>query len=310
VSEWLTLQTLLRGVELSSVGVQIIIALCGAGLALTAALAVTCFAKFFAMGFLGVTRSPEAERARETTVPALAAMTMLAVSCLLLGVLPTYVVGAVDHAVTPIAHTSAAAVLVPPFFAGSAGHDTLPPAFVSEFHELGAQVGSGLVPGPGLVLMHRGGVTNPVVFAGAPTYLVLVLAGLLGLTFVVVRLTVGRYRSVVRRVCWDGGIRRLLPEMTYTATGFSNPVRVIFQAIFQPTITEDTREAVAEHFRTAIRREVSAVHVVDRLVLRPGRAVALRIANWVARMHHGRLNDYVAYVLVSLLVVFVGFALF
>jgi hypothetical protein len=42
--------------------------------------------------------------------------------------------------------------------------------------------------------------------------------------------------------------------MTYTATGFSNPVRVIFRAIFRPTIVEDTRETVAEHFRTAIRR--------------------------------------------------------
>ena len=50
-------------------------------------------------------------------------------------------------------------------------------------------------------------------------------------------------------------LRRLLPEMTYTATGFSNPVRVIFDAVFRPTTVEDTRETVAEHFRTAIRRD-------------------------------------------------------
>ena len=51
VSEWLTLQTMLRSVELSSIGVKMVFALCGAGLAFTAALAVTCFAKIFAMGF-------------------------------------------------------------------------------------------------------------------------------------------------------------------------------------------------------------------------------------------------------------------
>ncbi len=42
VSEWLTLQTMLRSAELSSTLAKIIFALCGAGLALTAALAVTC----------------------------------------------------------------------------------------------------------------------------------------------------------------------------------------------------------------------------------------------------------------------------
>ena len=61
----------------------------------------------------------------------------------------------------------------------------------------------------------------------------------------------------------------MLPEMTYTATGFSNPVRVIFDAVFRPTTIEDTRETVAEHFRSAIRREKERVHLVDKLVFHP-----------------------------------------
>jgi hydrogenase-4 component B len=310
VSEWLTLQTLLRTAELSSVGVQIVFALCGAGLALTAALAVTCFVKLFAMGFLGMSRSSEARTAREASASVLTALAILAVLCLGLGVLPTYVVGAIDHAVQPLAHGSAVGALVPPFFPGADAHQTLPPAFAAEFHDLGAQVGRGVLPGNGLVLMHRGGATNPVVFAGAPTYLVIVLVGLLLVTYAVVALTVARRHAVFRRVVWDGGIRRLLPEMTYTATGFSNPVRVIFHAIFRPTIVEDTRDTVAEHFRTAIVRQAEAVHVVDRLVLRPVPPALLRTARFFARMHHGLLNAYVAYALLSLLVVLVVFRLF
>jgi hydrogenase-4 component B len=309
VSEWLTLQTMLRSAELPAVGVQIVFALCGAGLALTAALAVTCFVKLFAMGFLGMARSPEAEGAREATRTALAPIAGLAIACLLLGVLPTYVIRALDRAVQPVVHASAADALVPPFFAGSPGHAALPPAFASEFHDLGAQVGEGIAPGPGLVILHRGGAANPVVFAGAPTYLVVALAGALLLTYLLVRAFLARDRAVVRRSVWDGGIRRLLPEMTYTATGFSNPVRVIFQAIFRPTIVEDTRETVAEHFRTAIRRETEAVYVVDRLLLRPSRGAMLGIARQLARMHHGRLNAYVVYVLLSLLVVFAVFTM-
>lgn len=285
VSEWLTLQTLLRSAELDGVGVKIVFALSGAALALTAALAVTCFAKVFAMGFLGMARSQDAEHAREGSRSALAAMAFLSVLCVLLGVLPTYTIGALDHAVQPIAHASAADALVPPFFNGSPGHDALPPAFVSEFRSLGAQVGQAIVPGPGLVMLHRGEVANPVVFAAAPTYLILVLAGLLGLTFVIVRYGLARRQRVDRRECWAGGLRRLLPEMTYTATGFSNPVRVIFQAIFRPTIVEDTQETVAEHFRTAIRREAETVHILDRTIVRPISRAALSIARFVARMH-------------------------
>lgn len=309
VSEWLTLQTFLRSAELSDVGVKMAFALCGAGLALTAALAVTCFVKLFAMGFLGMSRSPEAERATETNSSAFAPMAILAALCLLLGVLPTYVIGALNHAVPSIAQSSAAEVLLPPFFAGSPAHAQLPPAFASEFHDLGAQVGQNIAPGPGLVMMYRGGTANPVVFAGAPTYLILVLTGLLIVTFIVVRVTSGR-RVTVRRTVWDGGIRRLLPEMTYTATGFSNPVRVIFQAIFRPTIVEDTRETVAEHFRTAIVRESEAVHLADRVLLEPVPRMMLGIARLLARMHHGLLNAYVAYSLLSLLLAFAVFNLF
>ncbi|HWB15099.1 MAG TPA: proton-conducting transporter membrane subunit [Vicinamibacterales bacterium] len=308
VSEWLTLQTMLRAAELSSTGVKIIFALCGAGLALTAALAVTCFAKVFAMGFLGMTRSPEAEAASEPRASALAPMAVLAVLCLLCGVLPTYVIGAIDRAVQPIAHASAAEALVPPFFVGQPGHDALPAAFASEFHDLGANVGQGVAPGPGLVILHRGGTENPVVFAASPTDLAVMLALLLLVLWIVVRYAVARQRAVVRRVCWDGGIRRLLPEMTYTATGFSNPVRVIFQAVYRPTSVEDTRETVARHFRTAIRRPGETVHILDRLVLQPVRAVMFGIAGQLARIHHGRLNAYMAYALLLLLVLFGVFA--
>lgn len=304
VSEWLTLQTFLRSAEISSLAIKMVFALCGAGLALTAALAVTCFAKVFAMGFLGISRSPAAERATEATMSALAPLAILASLCFLLGVLPTYVISSLDRAVQPLTHTSATAALVPPFFAGSPGHGELPPAFASEFHDIGSQVGQSIAPGPGLVILHRGESANPVVFAVAPTYLLLILAGFLIVLFLVTRGFGTRRRTLTRRAAWDGGIRRLLPEMTYTATGFSNPVRVIFQAIFRPTIVEHTRDTVAQHFRAAISREIVTVHVVDKLILNPAKSGMQYAARFFARMHHGRLNAYVGYVLVSVVVVF------
>ena len=300
-SEWLTLQALLRSVELPSTGVKLVFVLSGALLALTAALAVTCFVKAFAMGFLGMSRSGHAAAASEAGRSMLWPMGMLAALCLLLGVLPTYVTGALDRAVEPLARASAAQALVPAFFSGSPGHSELPAQFAAEFHELGAQTGESVAPGPGLVMLHRGGESNPVVFAMSTTYGFVGLAALLALVAGIV-LWLTRGRRVTRNVRWDGGVRRLLPEMTYTATGFSNPVRVIFDAVLRPLTVEDTKETVAEHFRTAIRRTRHDVHVIDRYVTAPVAACVFWIALTAARMHHGRINAYVAYVLLTLVV--------
>ena len=301
VSEWLTLQTMLRSAELPSTPIKIAFALCGAGLALTAALAVTCFVKAFAMGFLGMARSERAAQAVEAKTSCIAPMALLAVLCLALGVLPTYVIPALSWELQPWTNASADA-LVPPFFASSPGHETLPSAFAGEFHDLGAQVGQSVLPGRGLVVLHRGGKDNPVVFAMSTSYMLVALAGLLGLAYLVLRVWLTRRRGLSRRERWAGGVRRLLPEMTYTATGFSNPVRVIFDAVFRPTTVEDTRETVAEHFRTAIRRERAAIHIVDRLIVQPAKKAAMELSHGLAAMHYGRLNAYIAYVLLALLV--------
>ncbi len=311
VSEWLTLQTMLRSAELSSPGVKMIFALCGAGLALTAALAVTCFVKVFAMSFLGMRRLKVEQPVTEPKSGVLAPMAILAVLCLAFGVLPTYVIPVLGSALSPLtAGGSAADALVPPFFASNPSHDTLPPAFVDEFHNLGAQVGQSVLPGRGLVVMHRGGEENPVVFAMSTSYTLVALIVLLLLSYVIIRLWLTGSRKLARNERWAGGVRRLLPEMTYTATGFSNPVRVIFDAVFRPTTIEDTRDTVAEHFRTAIRREKERVHLVDKLVFHPVKTAMLWFARLLATMHHGRFNAYAAYALLTLLIVMVVFLLF
>jgi hydrogenase-4 component B len=301
VSEWMTLQTLLRSAILSSASIKIVFALCGAVLALTAALAVTCFVKTYAMSFLGVRRGAWEPRLRVHAGNRFP-LVFLAVICLLLGILPTYVIPVLNRAVEPLAQTSANASLIPPFFTANASNQQLPPAFLEDFHNLGAQSGSQLLPGRGLVILLRGSTENPVVFAMSPSYSVVALAlALLLAWFVITRLA--RHRATVRRELWAGGIPRLFPEMTYTATGFSNPVRVVFQAVFRPNITEDTRQTVAVHFRTAIRRRRDETHVVDRLFLRPVGEAMSGVARFLAGMHHGRLNAYVAYVLGFLLII-------
>ncbi len=299
-SEWLTLQGLLRGTELSSSVARLVFAFAGVTLALTAALAVTCFVKAFAMGFLGHTRSKAAESATEAPTSMLAPMGALAALSLLLGVMPTFVIPALSDTLGPLGDGSATQALVPAFYSAHP-EAQLPRDFVAEFHDLGAQVGSGVIPGRGLVVLHRGGTDNPVVFAMSTSYGLIVLIVLLAVTAGVVLLATRR-RRVLRETRWDGGVRQLFPEMTYTATGFSNPVRVIFDAILRPRTVVDTEETVAQHFRVAIRRSQEPVHLVDRWVLNGLATQVVRGARLLARMHHGRVSAYVAYVLGTLIV--------
>ena len=301
VSEWFTLQVLLRSAELSSTGMKIVFAICGAGLALTTALAVTCFVKAFAMSFLGTARSQGATKATEVRRPILFSMVTLALLCLLFGILPTYVIPVLDCATTPLVHQSVVDDIVPPFMLLNGGQGRYGDGLVSEFHDLGAQIGQGVLPGRGLVVLHQGTERNPVVFAMSTSYGAIVLLLLIGGSFLLIRMLT-RARKVTVQPAWDGGLRRLHPEMTYTATGFSNPVRVIFRAVFRASPVSETRDAIAEHFRTAIKDAEEEVHIVDRSVFLPLVRVAEWLATWLGRMHSGRVNVYAAFVMGTLLV--------
>lgn len=301
VSEWLTLQTMLRSAALPSTGIKIIFALCGAVLALTAALAVTCFVKSFGISFLGISRSKEAARATEVKKGLIWPMGLLALLCLLFGILPTYVIPILDTTVSPIVKVSVADDLVPPFYTVGDGDAKFGRAFVSEFHDLGAQTGRDIIPGRGLVVLHRGSEKNPVVFAMSSSYTIIVLLLILACTYAVVRFCT-RERRLIRGPVWDGGVRHLLPQMTYTATGFSNPVRVIYAAIFRRNPSNE-KEVVEEHFRSAIRNGSSDEYILDRTVFKPFADFARLTAGLLSRLHSGSVNTYAAYVLISLIIV-------
>ncbi len=303
VGEWLTLQSMLQSAVLSSRAVKMIFALCGAGLALTAGLVITCFVKVYAMTFLGVSRSKATPDVAPIHASIRAAMGISAVLCVLLGVLPSYFIPVLGHAVARLAGGNATPALVPSFFAPASSRSSLPAQFRADFHNLGAQLGHSFLPGPGLVVLHRGGEHNPVVFAMSTAYMALILFLFLGVSFALVKRLITRRHQTARRHVWAGGLPSLLPELTYTATGFSNPVRVTFNAIFHPRQSEDRREIVAIHFRARITRVVEEVHVLDRILFVPMAGRAQQIAQRFAGMHHGRLNAYAAYILGTLLVV-------
>jgi hydrogenase-4 component B len=293
VSEWLVLESLLRIVEAASVPVRLTFAVSGALLALTAGLALTCFTLVAGTSLLGLARSPEACNASRVPASATVPMACLAFTCLALGVLATAVIPVLGKLVEPLAGVDAGPQLVPSFFTNAA---ELPSAIATDLAHIGARVGAGWIPLRGLVVLHSGGMATPVIFAMSTALSLAVIALIAGIVWLFAR---GLRRTrVTRREVWDAGLPKLRPEMTYNATAFSSPVRVLFNTLLRPAIAERVERQGA--FAMTQIRETRIVHVIDRLTIQPLITGFNRLARWLAAMHHGRITAYAGYVLVVL----------
>jgi formate hydrogenlyase subunit 3/multisubunit Na+/H+ antiporter MnhD subunit len=87
-SEWLLLQGLLRGFAAHGAATAAMLLAGVAALALTGGLTAAAFVKAFGIGFLGQPRTPEAAAAAEAGPAMLAGTALLALPCLVLGVIP------------------------------------------------------------------------------------------------------------------------------------------------------------------------------------------------------------------------------
>ncbi|VVB93766.1 F(420)H(2) dehydrogenase subunit L [uncultured archaeon] len=106
VSEWLTFQSLLLGFNFNTF-TMIVLSISAAVLALTGALAAFCFLKTFGIGFLALPRSEHAEHATEANTPMLLGMGLFAILSILLGILPFYILPALDKVTRTFIGTSA-----------------------------------------------------------------------------------------------------------------------------------------------------------------------------------------------------------
>ena len=86
VSEWFTYQSLFTSAMAGDTVVKVFAAFGAVALAITGALAVTCFVKCYGVTFLGRPRSECAANAKEVPAPMVIAMIVLAVICIVLGV--------------------------------------------------------------------------------------------------------------------------------------------------------------------------------------------------------------------------------
>jgi formate hydrogenlyase subunit 3/multisubunit Na+/H+ antiporter MnhD subunit len=188
VSEWLTFQAILLSPELPQWALKFLVPAVGALLACSAALAAACFVKAFGSTFLGRPRATAAAQARETDRWSLAAMALLALVCLLAGILP----GTVLDLLGPV---------VEPFCGGR-----LPLQAANRWLQI--------VP----VAAERSSYNGLLVF-------VMIAAAATVTAATIHRLASGALR---RAPAWDCGYPDPSPLTQYTSDSFAQPIRRVF----------------------------------------------------------------------------------
>jgi hydrogenase-4 component B len=100
---------------------------------------------------------------------------------------------------------------------------------------------------------------------------------------------------------WACGQPGLTPQMEYTATGFSKPVRMIFKALFRPTRDVQREYDFSPYFATNIRFESHIEEVFVEKLYRPLRILILRVSRRIRALQAGSIHAYLAYIFVTLL---------
>lgn len=263
VSEWLVFQSLFLSFHIPDIFLKLMLPLAAAVLALTGVLALACFAKAFGISFLALPRSTHARYAEEVPVPMRTGMTLLAVVCVALGLGPMVVVPLLDRVVAPLAG----------------------------------------VPIEGKVLAMDGWALAPVSveFSSLSTpalALLLVVLSMLGLGLAAAfggRVNTRRYKT------WGCGIN-LAPRMEYTATGFVQPIKRVFSALYQPTVKLETE--FLKESRYFAKRQYFEFHIepiFHKYLYDPLIAFFTTLADRLRVIQAGSLHLYLTYIFVTLI---------
>ena len=195
VSEWLLLQSFLFTPGLPHGYINMLVPVAAAAVALVAALAGYVMVKFYGIVFLGQHREAKLAEAHDASRRERLGLAWLGLVCILLGILPTWVIGKIDAVTQVLLHAG-----------------------------LGAQVAAhGWFLAP---ISPERASFNPMLFLA-------VIAGVMTFTFVAVRrLWHGRVR---RAPAWDCGFPLQNARMQDTAEGLSQPLLNVFEPFYRIT---------------------------------------------------------------------------
>lgn len=267
VSEWLTFQAFLLSPSLQRPILSLLIPLGAALLALTGALAAACFVKAYGVTFLGHWRGHRSvQKVHEVGWSMRLGMLLAALTCFGLGIVPTLVISWMDILAQRLVGAKLATS------AGALGWMWLTP-----------------------YSPERASYSGFSIFFGI-TFVVLV-------TYLLLH---ARKATIHRVPIWDCGFEKLDARMQYTATSFSMPIRRIFGFLF--SVREEAQPVPPVRHAAYPNRLRYRLRVRDRFwswLYAPIADAAFYVSRQVGRLQQGRIQVYLIYSFVTILVLLV-----
>jgi len=266
VSEWLTYQAFLLSPSLPNPLLNLLIPMGAALLALTSALAAACFVKAFGVTFLGHQRGHHHGRIHEANWSMRIGMMLAAVTCLLLGVLPPFMINWMDPIAGKLVNGTISAS------ASGLGWMWLTP-----------------------IAAERASYSAPIAFLG-----------ILGVVIITYLLLHARPSAIHRGPIWDCGFEKLTNRMQYTATSFSMPLRRIFGFLFHikehmRQLPPATHPAFPErlHYHLRVRDRFWG------WLYQPVVDASFWISRRIGRLQQGRIQIYLIYSFLTIVVLLI-----
>ena len=265
VSEWLTFQAALQAASLDSGVIRVIIPISAAVLALTAALGAACFVKAFGITFLGLPRSKAAVESKEAPRSMLIGQGMLAILCLVLGVIPSFVVDKLS------------VISMFLFGHGFPSSDTQSWLWLTPINAQKASYGA------------------PLVFIGISLALIVWFA-------IYLKLKSSRKLDPVPRVpAWDCGFGPLNARTQYTAESFSMPIQRVFKQVFDVRESIDERRISESESIKHHKYSLSIVDLFSSWLYQPVANAVDKAAKKITLIQTGHLHHYLTYSFITLM---------
>jgi hydrogenase-4 component B len=291
VSEWFLLEALMQQFRVPGLGDRLVLAITGAAVALTAGFAGVTFVRLIGMVVLGKPGSPGGAVPRDYGLAGRAAIILLGAACLVTAALTPLEIRAIAAGLSPILPASATmGALKSPW--------VLQPVF-ADFSIL------------------------------SPSWLWLVMPALFLVTGLVAWAASGSRLLRVRRVPpWRSATAGVSGRASYTAFGFANPTRRVLAGVLHTRAEVRRIDGPRPGSETAVsaaqpapgppsptsRQELAdnAVHVgyssdvievVEEYLYRPILRPFLLLVRLAQRLQSGRLDAYLAYMLIALIAV-------
>lgn len=260
-SEWLVLEMMMQGFRTGQLVPEVTMALAGTLLALTAAVAGIAFVKAYFATFLGFSRSHRP--AVKVGASTIVGGGALALCGIGLGVTAPWFAGWLGVA----AHAAGAPDVSRDL---STGHLLIEPVF-------------------------------PKFASISPTELGIVIPAFAVLLLLLGAAVANRRLAVVRTPVWNSGAVEPGPRTQYTATGWSNPTRVVFDTVLRTRRTRRARGLELAPKTVEYSSRVPAI--VDQWLVLPLSRRTLRLAQGLRAVQSGSLSRYLFYILAVLVVV-------